>query len=172
MKIPINYKDQLVLCIDNSIPGGYSVGTAQGQYPGCREGIRIYSQEIDLPGCRWTDALILSLNAREGCGEGWGNCRFVAISESEKDELLSLSESNRAAEKRMEIEQELSELRAEIDGVKRPELLPTVEQAKATHRSWTNLINEGGEGYVTHILSCEAYASILTRIDELTAKLS
>jgi len=68
--------------------------------------------------------------------------------------------------------EELAEIDAQLAGVDRAKLPATEAEARAVERRYNDLHNEGGEGYVPHVMSQVEHDSLTARAETLQNKLA
>lgn len=83
-----------------------------------------------------------------------------------EEELLGSIESAKR-QKLVKAEKDLSQLSKQIASVKNPAELPSEQEARARMRRYNDVVNEGGDGYVPHVVSKEEFDSWKVRREEL-----
>ena len=75
---------------------------------------------------------------------------FAEVKEEGKSEEAKAIENE-------EIEKEIEEAKAIVEKAEQQRDIPTYQEARAREKSYNNLHNEGGEGYVPHIVDINQY---------------
>jgi len=176
-------------------------GSGSGQYVTIRAGKEIHQEISNLKAARVVaaeaaaeskkNAITISISSR-----GWGDyssLKWTGDSRLSDSEIVAemrclidgandLDESDLSDESLVSkidkakgrviavIKSEIEEIESRLEGVKF-ESLPTVSQAAAQMKSYNNFHNEGGEGYVPHVMSRPEADRLTARKLELIAKI-
>lgn len=125
---------------------------------------------IELTHLSPIDQLVSSILSRPEDGQFCGCSNTVRIiSESEKEQLLSLDAQKKKEKEEKERSDEISWLRERVAAL-RGRKLYTAEEAKEAQEHWINTQNEGSEGYVPHYPTYDELENAERRLAELEGR--
>ena len=104
----------------------------------------------------------------DGSFTGCNNQVWI-ISLDERDALIALDAERKQAKDAKEKAERIAYLQDRIKSIESPETLPTYDEAKRRMKNYNDMVNEGGSGYVPHIVSKEEYAGWKTELARLVA---
>lgn len=108
------------------------------------------------------------LPSRECDGEFCGcNNRAWIITEAEKANYIALNNAREEAAEKAEREGRITALQKAIKQAEEQTDLPTEEEAQRRTKIWINVVNEGGEGYVPHIITRREYDRYKNELEKL-----
>ena len=122
----------------------------------------------DLPHLTWCDLPMRGIRQADGSFPGSGS-RVWIITQAEWDALLALEQQRADEAGRKEREETIEYLVATISEAEAQSDIPERAEAKRRMRAYNDVYNEGGEGYVPHIISREEYETakdLLRRLRE------
>lgn len=115
---------------------------------------------------RKSDEEILGL-----CREALANGHDVDRPDQTDEEILEKIAEAKGAGRR-EVEAMVAEIKSSIAGLDRSKLVATDREARAAERRYNDIHNEGGEGYVPHVVSQEEYDRRVAEIARLSKSLA
>ena len=92
----------------------------------------------------------------DGCFEG-ASSRCWIINDSEAEDYIALNKERENAARKKKLAGYIDSLEKSIATAKKQKDLPSREEAKRRMKTYNNTVNEGGEGYVPHIITKEEY---------------
>ena len=119
-----------------------------------------------LPHLTWDDLPMWGVRQADGSFPGSGNSVWI-ITQAEWDALLALEQQRAEEAERKECEETIKYLEATIARAEAQRDIPSRAEAKRQMKAYNDVYNEGGEGYVPHIISREEYEAAKERLHHL-----
>lgn len=138
------------------------IATDVGWYDGTKPeyNVRKLSGQVALAPVSFADELVSNImSGGEAYGCGWGGTSHLfPISEAQEKELLDLKMTKTNKIKEKEEKEEFETAKIIIAKAERQSWMPTNEEYEKWARNYNNVNNEGGEGYIPHLITKEQLA--------------
>lgn len=123
-------------------------------------------EHVVLPHLTWSDLPMWGVRQADGSFPGGSNSVWI-ITQVEWDALLVLEQQRAEEAERKDRDETTKYLEATIARAEAQREIPTRAEAKRQMKAYNDVYNEGGEGYVPHILSHEEYEAAKERLHHL-----
>lgn len=134
---------------------------------------RIVGRARGLRTLTWDSEIIQSVRHRDNVGQiyyNWPSNRCVEISEAEYQAITEADRAALDARREARNREKIEELSKIIADAEKQADIPTPAEARAREAAYNARNNEGGYGYVPHIIDSAEYAAAQDKLARLIAK--